>query len=189
MDEEQIKLLLTQTLSEFKTELLSAVDTKNQGLAASLTRKLEKPKPEPETTTEDDTQKLTLKALNQRIADLTSQIENEKKASFKSAAESALVKSIADSGAQNTGALRKLLLSEYGEKLRTEGGEFFVENGDVVVPLSTAISTYLSTDEGKYFMPPSGVKGAGSSETRQVTSSSSEKQSTEQAIFDSFSEF
>lgn len=175
MDEEQIKALISTALTDFETKIVSTIDSKNQGLAANLTREIKKAVATPEDKSTDDKSegKLSMKALQSQISDLTKQLTEEKEAKFRSASNAALTAAIADSGAQNTTTLRKLLTAEYSGKLKEEDGSWFVTDGDKTSALSESIKSYLATDEGKIFVPATGTNGAGSKETKSTSPASS----------------
>ena len=188
MDEAQVQALITTALEGFETKISSTIDAKNQGLAASLTREFKKATTPKEDTTDDKQPegKLSMKALQTQIGELTKQLTEEKEAKFKSSSNAALVSAIADSGAQNTSTLRKLLSAEYGGKLKEEDGSWFVTDGEKATALSESIKSYLATDEGKIFVPASGTQGAGSKETKSSTPASSTGTVTDAALSEAF---
>lgn len=192
MDEAQVQALINSSLETFKndfsTEIASVVDSKNAGLAASLTREFKKATTPKEEPTEDKSTegKLSMKALQTQIEQLNKQLSEEKEAKFKSSSNAALISAIADSGAQNTSTLRKLLSAEYGGKLKEEDGSWFVTEGDKAISLSESIKSYLATDEGKIFVPASGTQGAGSIETKSTTPASSTGAVTDAALAEAF---
>jgi glucan-binding YG repeat protein len=178
MDEEQVKALITAALGEFETKLTTTIDTKNAGLAASLTREIKKlipePKPEPEkpAPAADPSEaegKLTMKALQQQIQQLQDEAKRKDAEAFSARKTSALTTAIASHKALNQTALQKLLNLELGESIKEENGNWLVAQGESVKSLNDAIAAYLATDEGKAFLPPSGTAGAGSSESKTVT--------------------
>jgi len=195
MTDEEIKALVASAVSEAIAPAISSatdgimakVNEANSGLAAGLTRQIKalaeasKAKsskgdgddvkgkgkkgegdPAPSSSETD----LQVKALQTQLEDLQAEIEQKTAAEFKNASSAALSTTIADAGAQNISALRTVLFSRYDGKLKQQGGEWFVVEGDRTEPLKAAVSSYLQTDEGKFFVPASSTKGAGSSETK-----------------------
>ncbi|MBD2256661.1 hypothetical protein [Pseudanabaena sp. FACHB-2040] len=169
---------LTQLLTGFKQEVLNEVNTANAGAVASMKKSLQKTleqqqppaqvQPEVESSAEDgNSQKLTLKALQTQLAQMQAERDQERKDAFIAKRGSALTQAIAASGALNQKALYKLLQVEYGDAVKEEQGAWFVARSeDEVVPLEKAVAAYLATDEGHFFLPPSGVQGSGSTETK-----------------------
>lgn len=199
MDEEQVKALIAAALTEHGTTLLSQIDQKNAGLAASLTREIKKSleslqppaKPAPDGTgnsegnppepnapgTSGATEgKLTLKALQQQleaqtklISEMKADSDRKDRETVQAKRSSALAQSIAGAKALNPTLLHKVLQLEYGDGLKEENNAWFVSVGDSVKPLNDAVSAYLQTDEGKAFLPPSGTQGSGASESKTTT--------------------
>ena len=175
-----------------KTTIMSDVDKANSGLAASLSRqikglseslnnsrKAEKPvaesKSEGDSANGKDKSKetaptnepdLRYKALQTQLESLRKENEERAAREFSNASSAALSAAIADSGAQNVPALRKVLTVDFGQKLKQEGGLWFVDDGLSTVPLTDAVKTYLTTDEGKHFVPAAPTKGSGATEAK-----------------------
>lgn len=195
MDEAQVKALLTAALGEFKTGLMTeisgVVDQKNAGTAASMARDLKvvkdaiaaiQPKPEdpkPETTDPakpapaTDPNGLALQALQQQIAALTKQVETERTSAFNAQAQSLLSGAIAQAKFVSPTVAQDLLMARWGGKLQQEGGRWFVKDGDAVTPFDEAFKTFTTSDEGKFFLPPSGTQGAGSTESKSKSTTAS----------------
>lgn len=198
MDEEQIKALIKGALEEHGKTLLTQVDQKNAGLAASITKELKKsleslqPAPQPEAEqpspkpgtgdgeanggNASDTGKLTLKALQSQLLEQTKLIqqlkeegERKERETFVANRKSALASAIAEAKTLNPALLQKVLEVEYGDNLKSENGGWFVQQGDSVKGLKDALSGYLQTDEGKAFLPASGTQGSGSTESKTTT--------------------
>ncbi len=190
MDEAQVLALITTALAgfktEFTTEISTAIDTKNQGLAANLTREFKKAQPKQEDEKPEGQANLSMKALQAQIATLEGNIKAEKESSFKSSADAALSTAIANSGTSNPTALKRLLSSDYTGKLKEDAGNWFVTEGDSAVLLKDAVTSYLQTDEGKFFAPPSGTQGSGAKETKTQAATGTKATSTEQAVADAF---
>lgn len=209
MDEETVKSLIATALGDFETKITTAIDSKNAGLAASLTREIKKLVPESKPSGEEKPEKpaaqgtdegagagdgrLTLKMLQQQLQQQTDLInslktESERKdrEAFNARKSSALMAAITKQKAINPSALSKLLNLEFGESLKAEGDNWMVEQGDSVKSLDDAIAAYLGTDEGKAFLPPSGTAGAGSSESRSSTTSTSSSLSAGEALMQVF---
>jgi predicted phage tail protein len=168
MDEEQVK----QMIADLRTELTDQIHTANQGLASNLTKQIAKivpiksedKKPEPESSDNP----LSMKALQQQIAELTKDIESERAAAFAAASDSALSQIVATSGTTSPAILKKLLATDYQGRLKQEGSVWFVVDGETATPLKQAVDSYLASDDGKFFLPPSGTKGSGATETKPV---------------------
>lgn len=198
MNEEQVKALFATLLGEFETKITGVIDQKNSGLAANLTRDLkklipEKPVDPPADPPTDPTPekpegegKLTMKALQQQIADLKKERDEERTAAASARRATALTSAIAKAKTLNQGALGKLLTLEYGDSLKEENGNWLIVQGDSVKALDDAIAGYLATDEGKAFLPPSGTAGAGSSESTTTTTAATGKPDLNQALLEAF---
>jgi hypothetical protein len=168
---------LTALLAGFKTEVLSEVNSANAGAVAATKKLLQKvtdtqaPAADSSAEANEDSGKLTLKALQTQLAELKAEREQERKETIEAKRNSALTQAIAGTGALNQKALYRLLLADHGENIQQENGTWFVKSGDeTVVPLEAAVTKFLSSEEGKFFQAPSGVNGAGSSETKAATS-------------------
>jgi hypothetical protein len=195
MDEEQIKQLIQSTISEtlptvlqgtltdfgkeLTTTLLQQVDQKNSRANASVLKDVKKIITDSSTSTEADpepppgetnqpAQTLTMKALQKEIADMKANSEAKDRELFISDRRAALMGAIAGSGA--TSAAQKLLYEaldrRYGDNLKKEDGRWFLDRGDQAVVLDDALKEFLGTDEGKHFLPPSGVSGGGTREAQ-----------------------
>ncbi|MBE9110298.1 hypothetical protein IQ273_12835 [Nodosilinea sp. LEGE 07298] len=170
---------ITALLTGFKTEVLTEVNTANAGAVAATKKLLQKVTDAPQAPAADSSadstddaggQKLTLKALQTEIADLKAERERERQETLEAKRNSAVTQAIAGSGALNQKVLYRLFLSDNGEKIQQEGDQWFLKNGDDdVAPLDAALTKFLSSEEGKFFLPPSGVNGAGSTETKSTT--------------------
>ena len=183
MDKEEFKALLTEVLPDtltafgekLSTEILSQVDRKNSGLAASLNKDVAKaiadlkqaetPSADPEPSPDDKPGRLTTKAVQSELEQLKQQLADEKAAKLQSDRKAALTGAIASKGTLAQGILFDALDRRFGDNLKQDDGQWFVMEGDLVKPLETVVSGFLETDEGKHFLPASGVNGGGSSET------------------------
>jgi hypothetical protein len=189
---EELQELLKSTLAEFKQELLSEVDSRvnsaNQGVASNLSKQLKKlqeqipqSKQEELVSSEDNTEsketKLTLKALQQQIADLNSQLQLKDQAAFEAEKKAAISKVIANANAISKPLLQKVFSIEYGPKLQKEGDQWFFNEGDNVVPIDQLLSNYFNTEDGKSFIPPSNSQGSGATESKIQISNSKEPMS------------
>ncbi|MBW4443091.1 MAG: hypothetical protein KME10_17995 [Plectolyngbya sp. WJT66-NPBG17] len=184
MTEEEVKTLFATCFEEVKTTLLAEVDHKNKGLAAALQRDIKKisEKQPPESPADLDesgeaTPRLSLKALQQQISDLTTQLSEKDKQAFASARNAAIAQLVAGSPTQHKGTLLKLFTTEYGDKLRQENTDWYVDlGGDSVKPLAQTFTDYLASEEGKIFIPPSPTSGSGSASSAKPTPSSGGKE-------------
>lgn len=166
---EFLKQEIAQATEGVKANILSEVHKANQGLAASLTKKFEKVAEDGPSGDEgkDSPPKtgLTLKALQGELEGLREQLAQKEKAAYEASSSQALTQTISKLNPQNPTALYKILKVEYGERLKAENGSWYVSQGEDVQTLEDAIKSYLETDEGKYFVPSSGIKGSDSQET------------------------
>jgi hypothetical protein len=191
MTEEEIKQLvadsLKETLGSLKDDILGAVDQKNSGLAASIKKQVEKaiatttpPKDglgndggdrggddDGGDSSGDGGGKLTLKALQAQLKRLEAERVAEQQAAKRNAAATALSQAVAAAGSNAPGALSKVLSFDVLPHLAQEGDRWFVtKEGQEPVEVGQAIKDYLASPEGQHFVPASGTRGAGSSETR-----------------------
>lgn len=175
-------------LNSLQENILDAVDQKNSGLAASVSKSVNKaiekklndlqvdrgeengsPDGSDDAKNATSEGKLTLKALQQQIADLNNQLAEKDRRAFEADRDKALSEAVAAAKPNNQRLLYKLLHSEYANKLTQEGDAWFIEDGENVKPLSQAVTDFMSSDDGALFVPPSGVNGAGSTETKSAT--------------------
>lgn len=189
MTTEELKELLAPLLAEFKTELLFEVSTvadqKNQGTAASLNKQIKKiqeaianqssskqeenPIPFEESNAENKSDRLTLKALQKQVEDLNTLLKEKEQAALNADKRAAISRLVAESPTVNKSLLQKVFTNEYSDRLVKEADTwFYSENSDDgdAVPLDLLLTNYLQTDEGKAFLPPSGVSGSGAKETK-----------------------
>jgi hypothetical protein len=187
MTEEEIKQLVANSLKEglgsLKDDILGAVDQKNSGLAASIKKQVEKaiatatpPNDGGDRGGDDDGGgdsggdgggKLTLKALQAQLKRLEAERVAEQEAAKRNAAATALSQAVAAAGSNAPGALSKVLSFDVLPHLTQEGDRWFVtKEGQETVEVGQAIKDYLASPEGQHFVPASGTRGAGSSETR-----------------------
>ena len=165
MNEEQLKQLIAESFSTLKTELLEEVDRKNQGLAANLSKKIKSVEPSEPQETE---QSLTQKTLEQRINELEETLAEKEKQAFIANRNSKIADLISKSDVQAKGILSRQIQALYGDKLVTEDGKWFIQNGENIKDFDSEFSEYLETEEGKFFRKPSSTKGANSKTTTNV---------------------
>lgn len=193
MDLEQLAKLVTTLVEKvdtlgtqndaLKTELLSEVDRRNKGVASSVERRLKQLqdsaiKPEGDPTDDPtlsnppvvDGSRIQMKQMQDQLAALQSQLVAEKNAALMGNRRAALTGTIASKKVTAPGILFDALDKRFGDALKQEGGSWFVESGEFVETLDAVINKFLATDEGKAFLPPSGVTGAGSSESKKPQS-------------------
>jgi hypothetical protein len=192
--QELVNKSVSEQLSSFKEEITSA----HKGLAASLTKEFKKSvqslQSKEDTAVEDkveDTQqKLSLKALESQLSELKKQLEEKDKDAFLAKRSSALSQAISQAKALNPTALQKLFTLEYGEKIKEEGGQWYIEKEDKVVGLNEALADYLNSPEGKFYLPPSNITGAGS-ETIKSNSVGTSQQGVDakSALYEAFSNY
>lgn len=173
MEASEIQALIDQALSTFKSDILAEVTKSNQGLAASLStslnKKIEKmtqPETKSEESTEDSKDRLTLKALQGQIEQLNQQLQEKEHKAFESERSAAISKVIAGSNSINKNLLQKIFAQEVAPKLQKENDSWFLEQEGQVIPIDKALESYLASEEGACFLPPSPAKGSGSFETK-----------------------
>lgn len=191
MNPEEVKALIEEAVGNFIAPLRDEFTKANQGLAASLTKEIKRAvttqQPQPaETDAVDETGKLSLRALQKQLGDLQTELANKAQETFNAKKSQAVIQAITATNALNTSALQKLITLEFGNCLKEESGNWFVEKGDSVIPLKDALNSYLATDEGKFYLPPSGVSGSGSTEAKNVTVDSTQKLEAADALYDAF---
>lgn len=170
-----------------KTELLSEVDRRNKGAVSSLTKQFTQFKeslkpaedeppaepvlpettpttPAPTATQPDGATRIAMQKMQEQMAALQSQLETEKQAALMGNRKAALTSVIGSKKVIAPGILYDALVHRIGSGLKEENGSWFVESGESIETLEGVIDKFLSTDEGKAFLPASGVLGAGSSE-------------------------
>jgi len=190
MDEAQVRALVESMLGAVKTELTDTMHQANQGLAANLSKQIAKldTKPKGKVEQADDpagSESASFKALQTQLQELQKTLEAEKQSAFAASSNAALTDAIAQAGTTSPQVLKKLLQAEYSGKLVKDGDRWFVSEGENTVGLSDAVKTFLATDDGKLFLPPSGTKGVGNTETQAIaggTNSQSLSQQLEAAF-------
>ncbi|MBD2196607.1 MULTISPECIES: hypothetical protein [Calothrix] len=188
MTPEEIQDLLKQTLGELKTEILSEVDKKNAGLASSLSKEIKKlTTTSPLESDEEPKGNLSLKALQQQISDLQTQLREKDEQAYNAKRSEAVSKAISKSNVLNQSTLHKLYMMENSSQLKEENGNWFVERNGQVLSLEESLKNYLNSDDGKLFLPPSGVNGSSSQETKVTAANPNTKVSAADALFDSIS--
>nr|WP_322714548.1 hypothetical protein [Nostoc sp. ChiSLP03a]MDZ8215802.1 hypothetical protein [Nostoc sp. ChiSLP03a] len=189
MTEQEIQALIDASLNSFKTEISTEFTKANQGLAASVTKeikKLQAPQSAPAESTESIQEKLTLKVLEQQLTDLKTQLANKDLEALNAKRSSAVSQAIANSKALSPATLQKVFLLDNSDKLKEENGKWYVAQGDSVSTLEDALSSYLSTEDGKAFLPASGVRGSDAQETKVTPIDPNQKLKAEDALFESF---
>jgi hypothetical protein len=189
MTEQEIQALIDASLNSFKTEISTEFTKANQGLAASVTKEIKKLQTvqptivEPTETIQD---KLTLKALEQQLTDLKTQLANKDKETINAKRSSAVSQAIANSKALSPSTLQKVFLLDNSDKIIEENGKWFVNQGDNVSSLDDALNSYLLSEDGKAFVPASGVQGSSAQETKVTPVDPNQKVKAADALFESF---
>ncbi|MEH2093989.1 hypothetical protein [Nostoc sp.] len=189
MTEQEIQALIDASLNSFKTEIKTEFTTANQGLASSLSKeikKLQTPQPTIVEHTETIQDKLTLKALEQQLTDLKTQLTNKDLETIAAKRSSAVSQVIANSKALSPSALQKLFLLDNADKIKQEGDKWYVAQGDTVSTLEDALNSYLLSEDGKAFVPASGVQGSSAQETKVTPVDPNQKLKAADALFESF---
>lgn len=189
MTPEEITALISQQVESLRTELTQQITSANQGLAASLSKEIKKlSQPAPATQEEPEKETLTLKALKQQLSDMQEQLAAKDKQTLDAMKRSAVAEAIGQQKALSPGILQKLILTEYGEVLKQDGGVWYVDSPATgVKPLTTVLSDFLKTEDGKLFIPPSGVQGSGAFETKPLPQTNNEQPKAEDLLFQAFS--
>jgi hypothetical protein len=134
-------------------------------------------------------QKLSLKALENQLSELKQQLAEKDKETSLAKRSQAISQVISNSKALNPSALQKLFTLEYGESIKEEGGHWFVDKGDTVLPLGEALDSYLNSEEGKFYLPPSNITGAGSEEVKPLSTNTNKPNDTASALYEAFSNY
>lgn len=188
MTPEEIQDLLNKTLGEIKTEILAEVDKKNAGLASSLSKEFKKlSTPSTQDSDEEPKDKLSLKALQQQISDLHNQLKEKDEQAFNAKRSEAVSKAISKSNVLNQSTFHKLYMLENASLLKEEDGNWFIDRNGQVLSLEESLKNYLNSDDGKLFLPPSGVNGSSSQETKVAAVNPSTKVSAADALAEAFS--
>ncbi|MEH1957674.1 hypothetical protein [Nostoc sp.] len=189
MTEQEIQALIDASLNSFKTEINSEFTKANQGLAASVTKEIKKLQTPQHTATESTEiiqDKLTLRALEQQLIDLKTQLADKDKETVAAKRSSAVSQVIANSKALSPGSLQKLFLLDNAERIIEENGKWFINQGDTVSTLEDALTSYLSSEDGKAFLPASGVRGSDAQETKVTPVDPNQKPKAADALMQAF---
>ncbi len=183
-DDEQ-KNEIRGMLEEFGSDLLSKVDEKNSGLAASIKReirafesKIQEPPPKREPTNPSDpaSKKLTLKTLEDKIESLTEQLaERDKKAQF-AQLNTSIVSLAAEQKLRLPGDYASDMANYFGkDSFEQENGNWFVKSGEKTLTLKDAVSAFSQTEKGKLYVPVSVGGGSGDVRNKQRFTRSNDK--------------
>ncbi len=189
MTEQEIQALIDASLNSFKTEISTEFTKANQGLAASVTKeikKLQTAQPTVAEPTESTQEKLTLRALEQQLTDLKTQLANKDLETVAAKRSSAVSQVIANSKALSPSALQKLFLLDNADRIKEENGAWYVAQGESVSTLEDALTSYLLSEDGKAFLPASGVRGSDAQETKVTPVDPNQKLKAADALFESF---
>jgi hypothetical protein len=177
MDKEQIIEIFKEVFPSLIEEmLLPEVRKENGKFAASLTKdvtkKLERvsqPEAQRSEDPEKEESKLTLKVLHQQIADLNNQLQQKEQKALEAQRKAAISEAIAGSKATNKHVLQKLFSVEYEASLEQENNRWIYKSEDGQAQfLDDLLNSYLSSEDGKLFLPPSNVNGSGSTESKSA---------------------
>lgn len=186
---EQVGNLTTQ-IGGLETKILTEVDRRNSGTAASISKDLAKaiaavqpatPDPAPEAKSGeggDETKvRPTIKALETDLQKLRQEIADKDAAIERGNRETALNGVLSSKRVLAQGVLFNALKAQYGDKLQRDGDQWFVVDGDSAKTLESVVDGFLATDDGKAFLPSSGVNGAGSKESSATSTVSTSEMS------------
>lgn len=177
LEESQASLLeqVQTSLKGMKGEILQEVDKKNSGTVSSILKSL-KPKEEKvpvleekapvleekAPVQEEEKTKLSLKALERQIADFKAQLEEKDKKLLLKELDSNLLSALNGKKVLNSGIALKAFKLENENNIKQEDGVWYVQSGESVVSLETAVDKFLETDFGKTLLPPtSKARGSG----------------------------
>lgn len=183
---EELEALLTQKITDLtdqignlQTNILAEVDRRNSGTAASITKDVAKRLAELQTPTETPTPtpptdgsepaRLTVKALQADLDKFKAELANRDAAIAAQNRAMALNNALSSKRVLAQKVLFQALSAQYGDKLQEDGGQWFVTDSGGTQTLEAAIDGFLSSDEGKAFLPSSGINGAGSKESSGTT--------------------
>lgn len=197
MTNEEIQALVNNSIAEALSSFREEVTAANKGLASSLTKELRKtvqsltPAAQEESLDDNQntSQKLSLKALENQLSELKNQLAEKDRETSMAKRSNAISQLIANSKALNPTALQKLFTLEYGDNIKEEGGAWFVDKGDTVLPLNEALDNYLNSPEGKFYLPPSNINGAGSEEVKSITPNTNQTPDVGSALYAAFSNY
>lgn len=169
---EEIQAYIDSALESFKGEVLEQVTNANKGLAANMSRDLKKVLSSLEETKKEEKvieeDKLSLKSLQKQVIQLQEEVVRKDKEAFEARKAQTLSQIIASANVLNPKALQKLFSMEYGENIVEENGAWFVSKGEEVISLNEAFNEYLNSDEGKFYIAPSNVRGSDAIEVKET---------------------
>jgi len=202
LEESQASLLeqVQTSLKGMKGEILQEVDKKNSGTVSSILKSL-KPKEEKvpvleekapvqeekAPVQEEEKTKLSLKALERQIADFKAQLEEKDKKLLLKELDGNLLNALNGKKVLNSGIALKAFKLENEGNLKQEDGVWYVQSGESVVSLDTAVDKFLETDFGKTLLPPTS-KARGSGLKPQNTTVAPKEDSKKNTLDDLFLE-
>lgn len=202
LEESQASLLeqVQTSLKGMKGEILQEVDKKNSGTVSSILKSL-KPKEEKvpvleekapvqeekAPVQEEEKTKLSLKALERQIADFKAQLEEKDKKLLLKELDGNLLNALNGKKVLNSGIALKAFKLENEGNLKQEDGVWYVQSGESVVSLDTAVDKFLETDFGKTLVPPTS-KARGSGLKPQNTTVAPKEDSKKNSLDDLFLE-
>lgn len=184
LTQESLQELINTAITQAKTDIMAEVNQANQGVAASINRKIKSLETTVEPVKETE-QTLTLKTLQDQVTSLQASLKAKDEQAFKAERNSKIYELIASSDVNAKGILSRQIETLYGDKLVKENGKWYVQDNEDVREFETAFSDYLSSDEGSFFIKPSTTKGSNSSQGEKVDSTT--QPSKDQLLFDAFS--
>lgn len=202
LEESQASLLeqVQTSLKGMKGEILQEVDKKNSGTVSSILKSL-KPKEEKAPVfeekvsvleekapvQEEEKTKLSLKALERQIAEFKAQLEEKDKKLLLKELDGNLLNALNGKKVLNSGIALKAFKLENEGNLKQEDGVWYVQSGESVVSLDTAVDKFLETDFGKTLVPPTS-KARGSGLKPQNTTVAPKEDSKKNSLDDLFLE-
>lgn len=160
MDTEQITQLINDSIKTALEQASTVYQDKLSAAMANAKRERDKFKEQ-----KPDEVSLENKSLQAQLDSLTKQIGEEKSQATSLRRDNAVLASVGALSINNPEVFKTVVMSKYGAAMKEDNGQFYVEDGENVVPLKQAFENYLATEEASIFVPASKVKGTGSKST------------------------
>lgn len=207
MTDEEIKALIAEVvetrttelqtqLKETQNELLKAVDTKNQGLAASLTKELKNalkaPALAPEEEKDKEKQKLSLQSIQSEMSKLREELKEKDSLVRRKTRDGHIRDIFGKQGvpSEHLETATRMFLLDNEPRLLEEEGEWFYKKGEEVKTVNDAVSEFITTPSGSLFLPASKTRGSSIREASVKASSKAtgEKKPLNERLFEPLTE-
>jgi len=173
MSEEEIKALLAE-------QLVSMTDLLHKSISGAMARSqsdtdkkfaaLKTVEPiEPESS-------LELKSLQAKFAELEKARAEDIASAKSTQRDNAILSELGSRKLVAPNSLKKLLAAQYGSQLEQENGKWFVKEGDSAQPFESIVDNFLSSEDGKVFVPPSSSVIGNGSKAGNVQKQTEQKQ-------------